>query len=201
LFKEGNMKRHLFDSMKMLAVMTVFTGVFYPLFMTLVANIVFPNQATGSLIKIDGRVVGSKLIGQKFSSDRYFWPRPSAVGYNPLPSGGSNYGPTSDTLKRLVEMRRADFIRMNNLPANTQVPADMLYASASGLDPDVSPEAAEFQIDRVARARGFNARKTKELRELVKSHIERRELGFLGEPRVNVLLLNVALDSMDVSRN
>ncbi len=180
--------------------MTVVTGVLYPLFMTLVANIVFPNQATGSLIKIDGRVVGSKLIGQKFSSDKYFWPRPSATGYNPLPSGGSNYGPTSDTLKHLVEIRKADFIRLNDLPANTQVPSDMLYASGSGLDPDISPEAAELQIDRVARARGFHAGETKVLRELVKARIETPQLGFLGEPRVNVLLLNIALDSMDVNR-
>jgi potassium-transporting ATPase KdpC subunit len=194
------MKKHLFDSIKMLAVMTIFTGVFYPLFMTLVANIVFPNQATGSLVKIDGRVVGSKLIGQDFFSDKYFWPRPSAVGYNPLPSGGSNYGPTSDTLKKLVEMRRADFIRLNNLPANTRVPAEMLYASASGLDPDISPEAAELQIDRVARARNLDNSEKEELIKIVKSAIEGPQFGILGEPRVNVLLLNMALDTMNVNR-
>lgn len=180
--------------------MTVFTGVLYPLFMTLVANIIFPEQATGSLIKINGRIVGSKLIGQNFSSDKYFWPRPSAIGYNPLPSGGSNFGPTSDTLKKLVEMRREHFIHANHLPAGTLVPSDMLYASASGLDPDISPKAAELQIGRVARARGFDARQTKELKGLVESHIQRRQLGFLGEPRVNVLLLNVALDSLGVIR-
>ncbi len=194
------MKKHLLDSIKMLAVMTVFTGVLYPLFMTLIANIVFPDQATGSLIKINGRIIGSKLIGQNFSSDKYFWPRPSAVGYNPLPSGGSNYGPTSDTLKKLVEMRREDFIRANHLPAGTLVPGDMLYASASGLDPDISPKAAELQIDRVARARGFDAKETEELKGIVESHIQRRQLGFLGEPRVNVLLLNIALDSLGVIR-
>ncbi len=180
----------------MLLVMTIFTGIIYPLAMTGIAQIIFPNQANGSMIKINGKLVGSRLIGQNFTSDRYFWPRPSAIGYNPLPSGGSNYGPTSDTLKDLVEMRRKEFIRLNGLPSNTRVPPDMLYASGSGLDPDISPEAAELQIGRVARARGFDLAQTARLRKLVQSHIQEPQLGFLGNTRVNVLELNIALDSL-----
>lgn len=194
------MKRHFIDAIKVLAVMTLLTGIIYPLFMTLVANVVFPEQATGSLIKANGRIVGSKLIGQEFSSGKYFWSRPSATDYNALPSEGSNYGPTSDTLKHLVEMRRKRFIRMNDLPPGTRVPACMLYSSASGLDPDVSPRAAELQIGRVARARGFDKKQKRELENLVASHIQSRQLGLFGEPTVNVLLLNMALDSSGVSR-
>ncbi len=193
------MKKHLWDSIKMLLVMTVFTGIIYPLAMTGIAQIVFPNQANGSMIRIKGKLVGSRLIGQNFTSDKYFWPRPSAIGYNPLPSGGSNYGPTSDALKELVEMRRKEFIRLNGLPSNTQVPPDMLYASGSGLDPDISPAAAELQIDRVARARHFDEKGKKDLEGLVRSQIHGPQLGFLGEPRVNVLMLNLALDSLDVN--
>lgn len=176
--------------------MTVFTGILYPLFMTLVANLIFPYQAKGSFIKVDGKIVGSQLIGQSFTGEKYFWPRPSAIDYNPLPSGGSNYGPTSDTLKKLVELRRADFIRLNGLTTYTRVPADMLFASGSGLDPDISPEAAELQVDRIAKARGFDSLHTVELRQLVKHHITHPELGFLGDQRVNVLELNISLDSL-----
>lgn len=190
------MKTHLWNSFKMLLLMTVFTGLVYPLVMTAIGQIVFPEQANGSMIRINGKLVGSKLIGQNFTSDTYFWPRPSAIGYNPLPSGGSNYGPTSDTLKKLVEMRRSEFIRLNGLPANTRVPPDMLYASGSGLDPDISPEAAELQISRVARARGFDSLRTLALQKLVQSHIQGPQLGFLGNRRVNVLELNIALDSL-----
>ncbi len=194
------MKKTILPAIYLTLLMTVLTGLLYPLVMTGIAQLIFPGQANGSMIKCEGQVVGSKLIGQNFTSVRYFWSRPSAIGYNPMPSGATNYGPTSDTLKHLVEKRKADFIRFNDLPANTQVPGDMLYASGSGLDPDISPEAAELQIDRVARARGFNSSETKVLRELVESHIETPQLGFLGEPRVNVLLLNIALDSLYVSR-
>lgn len=190
------MKKMILPAIYLTLFMTVFTGFLYPVVMTGIAQIVFPKQANGSLIEIGGKVVGSKLIGQDFTSDKYFWPRPSAIGYDPLPSGGSNYGPTSDTLKKLVEMRKADFIRLNNLPPSTQVPSDMLYASGSGLDPDISPESAELQIDRVARARGFDSVQTQDLRKLVQDHIEGRELGLFGERRVNVLMLNIALDSL-----
>lgn len=190
------MKKTILPAIYLTLFMTVFTGLLYPVVMTGIAQVVFPKQANGSLIEIGGKVVGSKLIGQDFTSDKYFWPRPSAIGYDPLPSGGSNYGPTSDTLEKLVEMRKTDFIRLNNLPPSTQVPSDMLYASGSGLDPDISPESAELQIDRVARARGFDSVQTQDLRKLVQDHIEGRELGLFGERRVNVLMLNIALDSL-----
>lgn len=193
------MKKHLWDSLKVLIVMTVFTGLVYPLVMTAIAQIVFPKQANGSMIRINGKLVGSKLIGQNFTGDKYFWPRPSAIGYNPLPSGASNYGPTSDTLKELVETRRKEFIRLNGLPANTRVPPDMLYSSGSGLDPDISPASAELQINRIARARGFDSVQTAQLRKLMQSHVEGPQLGFLGDARVNVLELNIALDSLDVT--
>ncbi len=193
------MKKHLWDSLKVLIVMTVFTGLVYPLVMTAIAQIVFPKQANGSMIRINGKLVGSKLIGQNFTGDKYFWPRPSAIGYNPLPSGASNYGPTSDTLKELVETRRKEFIRLNGLPANTRVPPGMLFASGSGLDPDISPAAAELQINRIARARGFDSVQTAQLRKLMQSHVEGPQLGFLGDARVNVLELNIALDSLDVT--
>lgn len=194
------MKRHLLDAIKVLAVMTVLTGIVYPLFVTLVANVFFSNQATGSLIKVNGRIVGSKLIGQSFKGKEYFWSRPSATDYSALPSGGSNFGPTSDTLKHLVEMRRMRFLRMNDLPTGTRVPSGMLFSSASGLDPDISPRSAELQVARIARARGFDKKQEMELEKLVSSHTQRRQFGLFGEPRVNVLLLNIALDSMAVSR-
>lgn len=195
------MKRHVLDSIKILAFMTLLTGIVYPLFMTLVANLVFPKQASGSLIRSGGTITGSELIGQRFTGGKYFWSRPSATDYSALPSGGSNYGPTSDTLKHLVDMRRARFLKSNDLPAGTKVPSCMLYSSASGLDPDVSPRAAELQIARVAHARGFHREQTTELKRLVTSDTQKPQMGLFGEPRVNVLLLNIALDSMAVSRN
>lgn len=181
--------------------MTLLTGIAYPLFMTLTANVVFPKQASGSLIKSGGTTVGSELIGQRFTGEKYFWSRPSATDYSALPSGGSNYGPTSDTLRHLVGKRRARFLKSNDLPAGTIVPSCMLYSSASGLDPDISPRAAELQIARVARARGFDKEQITELIKLVTSQIQKPQMGLFGEPRVNVLLLNMALDSMAVSRN
>ncbi len=190
------MKRLFWDSVKMLLIMTVFTGIIYPMVVTGIAQIIFPGQANGSMITVDDKLVGSKLIGQAFTSDKYFWPRPSATGYNPLPSGGSNYGPTSDTLEKLVDMRRRNFTRLNGLPVNTKVPPDMLYASGSGLDPDISPAAAELQIGRVARARGFDSTQTAGLRKLVSSYIHGPQFGILGDPRVNVLELNIALDRL-----
>lgn len=190
------MKKHLLDSLKMLMVMCVLTGLLYPLFITFLANIVFPRQAGGSLITINGKVVGSKLIGQSFSKSKYFWPRPSAIGYNPLPSGGSNYAPTNDTLKKLVEARKLEFIQSNNLSKDTRVPSDMLYASASGLDPDISFESAELQVNRIARVRGFNNVQVQKLRRLVLQHLQRPEFGFLGDSTVNVLELNISLDSL-----
>lgn len=160
---------------------SVLLGLVYPFGMTFLSETLFPDQAKGSLIKNkDGQWIGSKLIAQKFTNPKYFWPRPSAVDYNPLPSGGSNLGPISQDLAVKIKERQAQGLS-----------SDLLYASGSGLDPHISPEAALSQVSRVAQARGMIE---EELRATVQKYIENRALGFLGEKHVNVLLLNLALD-------
>lgn len=164
---------------KFLAVMTVLTGLIYPVVMTVFAQ-VFHQKANGSLIESSGQIVGSELIAQGFQKPEYFWPRPSAIGYNPLPSGGSNLGPLSSDLLNQVKERSSKGMK-----------EDLLFASASGLDPHISPEAALSQASRVATARQVSE---ESIRSIVNQFIESRQLGFLGEPRVNVLKLNLALD-------
>jgi K+-transporting ATPase ATPase C chain len=181
------------QSIRLLAVLTLLMGIAYPLLMTGVAQVIFPHEANGSLLSAQQRILGSELVGQKFTDPKYFWPRPSATDYNPLPSSGSNLGPTSATLADLVSSRRT---AQNSAHGDTPVPPELLYASGSGLDPHISPAAALYQVDRVARARGWDAEGTAELRRLIDRHIEGRTIGFLGDPRVNVLLLNLALDSL-----
>jgi K+-transporting ATPase ATPase C chain len=180
---------------KMLLVMTVLTGVLYPLAITGIAQLVFPFQAGGSLVRRGGHVIGSTLVGQQFSDPKYFWPRPSAVNYNPMPSGGSNLGPTSAGLKKqIAEQRR----RLQGTPhqAGVAIPADLLCASGSGLDPHISPAAARVQVFHVAMARGLDSAGTAMLSTLIDDHTERPTLEVLGESRVNVLVLNLALDSL-----
>ena len=173
---------------------TVVTGIVYPGLVTLVAAVVFADQASGSLLRVDGKLVGSRLIGQPFSSPRYFWGRPSATG--PMPnngavSSGSNLGPLNPALTTAVKNRVAALRAAD--PGNTKpVPVDLVTASASGLDPQISIAAAEFQVRRVARERGLPQEK---VRTLVQAATEGRTLGVLGEPRVNVLELNLALDA------
>lgn len=179
----------------MLFTMTLFLGFIYPLTTTCLAYLLFPRQAQGSLIYQGGRVVGSELIGQKFTDPRYFHGRPSVAGegYDATASGGSNLGPTSKKLLEAVAKRLATVRKENGLPINEAVPADLVTASASGLDPHISPEAALIQVPRIARVRGIPEEK---LRKLVEQHIEGRQFGFLGAPRVNVLKLNLALDAL-----
>ncbi len=190
------MMRHIASSLRMLAAMTLLTGVLYPLFLTIAAQFLFPHKSSGSIIQANGMIVGSELLGQQFQSDRYFWGRPSAVAYNPLPSGASNLGPTSKALMDSVEKRKAEFIGRNSLAAETHVPPEMLFASGSGLDPHISPEAALLQVGRIARSRHMDVRERDELAALILRHIEGPQFGILGEPRVNVLLLNLSLDGL-----
>jgi K+-transporting ATPase ATPase C chain len=179
----------------MFLALTVVTGVAYPLVVTLVAQGLFSHQANGSLIKRDGKVVGSSLIGQQFDDAKYFWGRPSATGptlYNAAASTGSNYGPTNPAQLDAVR-GRVEALKKTHPGEGTAVPVDLVTASGSGLDPEISPSAAQFQVQRVASARGLTP---EAVGNLVTKHTSRRTFGFIGEPRVNVLELNLALDEM-----
>ena len=184
------MKKQLITAFWFTLVTTLIFGVIYPLAVTAIAQVAFPHQANGSLIVKNGQVIGSKLIGQAFSADKYFHSRPSAAGngYDPLASGGSNLGPTNQAL---ISRVRDDVAKLQHERPGELVPADMVTTSASGLDPDISPANAEFQIERVAKARGMSP---DAVRQIVARHSEGRQLGLFGEPRVNVLELNLDLD-------
>jgi potassium-transporting ATPase KdpC subunit len=189
--------RNLIVAVLMTLVTTALFGFGYPLVVTGLAQWLFPAQANGSLIVRDGRVIGSRLLGQPFTADRYFHPRPSAAGpagYDPTASGGTNLGPTS---KALIDAVRARVAAAQKDNPGTPVPVGLVTSSGSGLDPDLSPASALFQVPRVARARGAS---DAAIRALVESHIDGRQLGFLGEARVNVLELNLALDAQFPTR-
>lgn len=196
------MLREIRPAIVLLLVLTAITGLAYPLAMTAIAGAIFPAQAQGSLIERDGKVVGSALIGQEFKDDKYFHGRPSATvapnpndstktvpaPYNAANSGGSNLGPTS---KALADRLQEDVDKLRGENPNAAVPVDLVTTSASGLDPDISPEAAQFQVPRVAKARNVPEDQVK---QLAASNTQGRLLGLIGEPRVNVLTLNLALD-------
>jgi potassium-transporting ATPase KdpC subunit len=187
-------KKLLRQSLVLLLLMTTITGVLYPLAATGLAQLVFPRQANGSLIVKDGKPIGSALIGQSFTDPKYFWGRPSATSpnaYNAGASSGSNLGPTHPALTAAVKQRIAA-LRAVDPGNNAPVPVDLVTASGSGLDPEISPAAAQYQLARVARARGLSA---SQVQALVNECTSGRQLGMLGEPRVNVLQLNLALDA------
>jgi K+-transporting ATPase ATPase C chain len=189
-----SMWQHFRASLSMLIVLTVLTGIIYPLIVTGIAQAAFPDQSNGSLIERDGKAVGSTLIGQPFSDPKYFWGRPSATApmpYNAAASSGSNLGPLNPALTDAVKSR-VEALRAADPDNTAPVPVDLVTASASGLDPHISLAAADYQVARVAKARGLIP---ETVRVLVTRHTEDRQLGFLGEPRVNVLELNLELDA------
>lgn len=190
------MKTQIKIALRTFFLCTILFGVIYPAFVTILAQTVFPDKANGSLIYRDNKLVGSELIGQYFGGERYFSSRPSATGYSALPSGGSNLGPTSDKLKQQVNERLKQFRTFNQLSETQAVPAEMLTASASGLDPHISPEAAFLQVDRICQARLFNQEQKKGLILLVNNSTELQQFGIFGEKRVNVLKLNLKLDQL-----
>ena len=198
------MMREIRPAIVLVVILTLITGLAYPLAMTGIAGVLFPNQAQGSLIERDGKVVGSALIGQEFTSERYFHGRPSATTapdpqdstktlpapYNAANSGGSNLGPTN---KALIERVSADVEKLKEENPSAAVPIDLVTTSGSGLDPDISPEGALFQVPRIAKARNLPEDR---VRQIVNENIQRPLIGVIGEPRVNVLALNLALDKL-----
>ncbi len=186
--------KNILIALKVFIALTLITGIMYPLAITGFAQIVFPKQANGSMIFKENQIVGSVLIGQQFSKPEYFWGRPSAIGNNPMPSGGSNINPVGSTFKEQF-MARVDTIRKyhGNLAVNS-IPKDLLFASGSGVDPHISPEAAYFQVDRIAKTRKYTEEQKKNLIKLVSASIENPDFFIFGEERVNVLKLNLAFD-------
>jgi K+-transporting ATPase ATPase C chain len=185
------MRKNLLVAVRFTLITTVVFGLLYPLVVTMFSQWIFPHQANGSLVMKGGKVIGSKLIAQAFTGDQYFHPRPSAAGsgYDPTSSSASNLAPTNQALVTRVQQ---DVAKLQKENPGAAIPADLVTTSGSGLDPDISPAAADFQIPRVAKARGIS---TEDLRRIVARHTQPRQLGLLGEPRVNVLELNLDLDA------
>ncbi len=191
------MKTQIAIALKFLLVMTLLTGIIYPVFLTGIAQVIFPEKSKGSLITKNGIIIGSSQIGQKFESSAYFWSRPSAVDYNPVPSGASNFGPTNTKLLTLFNERKNTFITGNSLQDTTSVPMEMLFASGSGLDPHTSVDAARMQVKRIAEVRNFNASQEQKLNDLVNQFAQKRQFGIFGEERINILQLNIEVDKIN----
>jgi potassium-transporting ATPase KdpC subunit len=185
-----NLKNQIYPAIAFTIVLTFLLGLIYPFVITGIAQLIFPEKSHGSLVIHENRVIGSRLIGQPFTGDEYFHPRPSAAGdgYDGTSSGGTNFGPTS---KKWIDEKIKPEVKRARLCGGSSIPVDLVTSSASGLDPDISPAAAEFQIERVAKARGMSP---SAVRNLVHEYSKDRQFGIFGEPRVNVLELNLALD-------
>ncbi len=186
------MKNQLRPALTIFALLTIITGVIYPLLVTGISQAIFPSQSNGSILVMDGKAVGSELIGQQFDDPKYFWGRISAVGYNADLSSGSNYGPMNPALLETVQARM-DALQAADPDNSLPIPVDLVTASASGLDPHISVAAALYQVHRVASARGLSEA---DVQSLVEQNTEGRQFGIFGEPRVNFLLLNLALDGI-----
>ena len=191
--------KNLVISFKIFVFFTILIGVIYPLLMTVIAQLGFSRKANGSLVRKNNELIGSMLIGQQFDSAVYFTSRPSAILYDPLPSGGSNYGLTNANLKNQVVERRKRFVIFNQLDSLVNIPSEMLFASASGLDPHISPKAALIQVERVTKARNFNDYQKKRLIQCIKDLTELPQFSLLGEERINVFLLNLKLDELQTT--
>lgn len=189
--------KKLWISLRLFLWMTFVTGIAYPLLITMIAQTAMKDKASGGFISANGKTVGAKLIAQKFEGNKYFWARPSSIDYNPLPSGGSNLGPTSKALKKAIDERKVLIVKSQG-NFKESIPSELLFSSGSGLDPHISPAAAYFQVDRVAKARNMNDQGSKDrLNKLIDKLIEKRRFGIFGSPVVNVLELNIALDRLE----
>lgn len=187
--------KYIIPAIRFKIFMTILLGLIYPFVITGISQTVFSRQASGDFLTRGGQIVGSALIAQSFEKPQYFWSRPSAIGYNPLPSGGSNLGQASGDLKKAVDERLAK-LKAAHPDQTDQVPMDLIFASGSGLDPHISVEAAQYQLGRVAKARNLSS---EQVQKLVADSTEQRQFGLLGEPVVNVLMLNLALDNSQAS--
>jgi K+-transporting ATPase ATPase C chain len=194
----NEMKKIIVQSFKIFLSLTILTGVIYPIFITLIGQVIFPNQSNGSLVIKDGNIIGSELLGQNFADSIYFQSRPSAINYNPFPSGASNLGLSSALLKKQVNDRKLEFRKNNLLSDSIIIPSEMLFASGSGVDPHISVEAAKLQINRIIKSRNLSSDKSKLLYNLVDSLTEYPQFGVLGNQVVNVLSLNLKLDEESI---
>jgi potassium-transporting ATPase KdpC subunit len=193
--------KNIWNTLRMFVWMTLLTGILYPLLITLIAQLTMKKKADGNFIVSNGRIVGAALIAQKFTDDKYFWARPSSIDYNPLPSGGSNLGPTSTDLKKTVDERKDTIIKAQKVQDKAIIPSELLFSSGSGLDPHISPFCAQFQVERIIKARGWNEEVAKQaITQLIKQYTDERRFGFLGEPCINVLRINLALDELAKSQ-
>lgn len=185
--------KFIYQAFMLFALMSLIAGVFYPALVTTIGQLIFRDKSMGSLIVLNGEVIGSKLIAQSFKKSQYFWPRPSASNFNALPSFASNRGPTSKILAEQIHKRRRDLSSAHGMMAGN-IPADLLTTSASGLDPHISLESARMQVKRIAKARGLDEKQKAEVEKLIDDHLDYRQFGILGENRINVLSLNIFLD-------